>query len=159
MPVGASLRPAVLVAVLTAAVPAVPRWVAGQTPGAGGAISDSAALEAQVSALASELRCPVCQGLSIQDSPTELATEMKALIREQLAAGRSAEEVKEYFVDRYGEWVLLQPRPSGFNLVVYALPWLGVLAGAVVIAISVRRWTRANPAQVEGPPTEDDTGP
>lgn len=112
--------------------------------------SDSvAALEALTSQVAAELRCPVCQGLSIQDSPTELALEMRAVIRDQLAEGRSPEEVKEYFVSKYGEWILLQPKPEGFNLAVYALPIGGLLIGAVVVGLSVRRWTRQGSAGVE----------
>lgn len=111
-------------------------------------------LEARVSALAAELRCPVCQGLSIEDSPTDLAREMRGVVREQLAAGRSEEQVRAYFVDKYGEWILLQPEPSGFNLLVYVLPWLAVLAGAAVIALLVRRWMRAPAAPDAAPYSE-----
>jgi len=120
------------------------------------ALPDSAALEAQTRALASQLRCVVCQGLSIQDSPSELAREMRALIREQLAAGRTPEEVKAYFVSRYGEWILLEPEPRGLNLAVYLLPLAALAAGAAIVATAVRRWTRpaapdAGPARPEGP--------
>ena len=76
-------------------------------------------LEAQTSAIASHLRCPVCQGVSVEDSPTELARQMRATVRDQLAAGRTPDQVRQYFVDRYGEWILLEPKASGFNLVVY----------------------------------------
>ncbi len=103
------------------------------------------ALEARTSAVASELRCPVCQGLSIQDSPSELAQSMRAVVREQLAAGRTPDDVKAYYVARYGEWILLAPKPSGFNLIAYALPVLAVVCGALLIAAAVRRWT-ATPA-------------
>ncbi|HWV58037.1 MAG TPA: cytochrome c-type biogenesis protein [Longimicrobiales bacterium] len=99
--------------------------------------------EEQARALASELRCPVCQGMSIEDSPTELAVQMKNIIREQLAAGRSPDEVRQYFVDRYGQWVLLKPEASGFNLIVYVLPWAVLLGGGAVIVVGVRRWTRS----------------
>jgi cytochrome c-type biogenesis protein CcmH len=101
------------------------------------------ALEARVRAVSSQLRCPVCQGLSLQDSPSELSAEMKDVVREQLAAGRSNDEVLQYFVGKYGEWILLQPKPSGFNLAVYALPVLMLAVGALVVTIAVRRWTRA----------------
>ena len=99
------------------------------------------ALEARTSAVASQLRCPVCQGLSIQDSPSELAQSMRAVVRDQLAAGRTPDEVKAYYVSKYGEWILLAPKPSGFNLVAYLLPVLVVLGGGLVIALAVRRWT------------------
>jgi cytochrome c-type biogenesis protein CcmH len=92
--------------------------------------------------LASALRCPVCQGVSIQDSPTELAREMKGVIHAQLEAGRTPDQVRAYFVERYGEWVLLEPEARGFNLVVYLLPLLGLLVGGVLVGGMVRRWTR-----------------
>ena len=109
---------------------------------------DDPAMEAEATRIASELRCPVCQGLSIQDSPSPLAQQMKDVIRGQLAEGRSPAEVKQYFISKYGEWVLLEPEASGFNLVVYLLPWLALLAGAGVIFLAVRRWTGA-PEQPE----------
>jgi cytochrome c-type biogenesis protein CcmH len=83
----------------------------------------------------------------VEDSPTELARQMRAVVREQLAAGRSPDDVRAYFVDKYGEWILLQPKASGFNLLVYVLPWLAVLAGMTVIVLAVRRWTRPLPAE------------
>jgi cytochrome c-type biogenesis protein CcmH/NrfF len=99
-------------------------------------------LEARTSEVAAQLRCPVCQGLSIQESPSELSTQMRALVKEQLRDGRSPDEVKAYFVSKYGEWILLEPRPRGFNLLVYALPVAVVIGGAAVIAVGVRRWTQ-----------------
>jgi cytochrome c-type biogenesis protein CcmH/NrfF len=106
------------------------------------------ALEASTSAVAAQLRCPVCQGVSIQDSPAELAHQMRDLVREQLRTGKSPDQVKAYFVSKYGEWILLQPRASGFNILVYALPALVVLGGLVVIVVAMRRWTKPpeNPA-------------
>jgi cytochrome c-type biogenesis protein CcmH len=99
-------------------------------------------LEARTSEVAAQLRCPVCQGLSIQESPSELSSQMRSLVKEQLRDGKSPEEVKAYFVSKYGEWILLEPRPRGFNLLVYALPVALVLGGAAVIFVGVRRWTR-----------------
>jgi cytochrome c-type biogenesis protein CcmH len=103
--------------------------------------SDSA-LEARTSAVAAQLRCPVCQGLSIQDSPSELSQQMRSLVKDQLKAGKSPDEVKAYFVSKYGEWILLEPKPRGFNLLVYALPVLLVAGGIGLIAVLVKRWTR-----------------
>jgi cytochrome c-type biogenesis protein CcmH/NrfF len=100
------------------------------------------ALEARTAAVAAQLRCPVCQGVSIQDSPAELAQQMRNLVREQLRTGKSPDEVKAYFVSKYGEWILLQPRASGFNILVYALPVLAVLGGLALIVVAMRRWTR-----------------
>lgn len=99
-------------------------------------------LDDSVRAVALQLRCPVCQGESIQDSPSGLAKEMRNVVREQLAAGRSSEEVKAYFVSKYGEWILLEPKPHGANLTVYLLPFVMLLGGAALIVVAVRRWTR-----------------
>jgi cytochrome c-type biogenesis protein CcmH len=106
---------------------------------------DSAALERRTSEVASELRCPVCQGLSIQDSPSELAVQMRSVVRDQLAAGKSPDEVKQYFVEKYGEWILLEPKAEGFNVLVYVLPILAVVGGIAVITVAVRRWSRPAP--------------
>ena len=101
-------------------------------------------LEARTSNLSAQLRCPVCQGLSLQDSPSELSQQMRDVVRSQIALGKSDEEVKAYFVERYGEWILMAPKARGFNLLVYVLPFLGLIAGASVLFFAVRRWTRAS---------------
>jgi cytochrome c-type biogenesis protein CcmH len=103
------------------------------------------ALEAKVREVSAELRCPVCQGLSLQDSPSELSQEMRDVVREQLQSGKSPDEVKAYFVEKYGEWILLEPKARGFNLVVYLLPAVAVLAGGGVIALALRKWTASAP--------------
>ena len=109
---------------------------------AGAQQASDSALEARTSAVAAQLRCPVCQGLSIQDSPSELSQQMRSLVKDQLKAGKSPDEVKAYFVSKYGEWILLEPKPRGFNLLVYALPVLLVAGGIGLIAVMVKRWTR-----------------
>ena len=106
------------------------------------AAPQESALDAQTRELSSQLRCVVCQGLSIQDSPASLAQEMRAIVREQLAAGRTPEQVKEYFVQKYGEFVLLEPEPTGFNLLVYVLPVIMLLGGAAFVYFKAREWTR-----------------
>ncbi len=114
-----------------------------------------AALEARTREVASLLRCPVCQGLSIQASPSELAVQMKDVVRQQLKDGKSPEEVKAYFVSKYGEWILLEPKASGANLIVYLLPIALVLGGAVFIWFMVRRWS-ARPASEGDVMAEDE---
>lgn len=118
-------------------------------------IPNDTALERKTKEVASQLRCPVCQGLSLQDSPSELAQEMKDVVRDQLAAGKSPDEVKAYFVSKYGQWILLEPEPQGINIAVYLLPFLVVVGGAVFIVLAVRRWTR-RPAAEGDPPDEPD---
>ena len=99
-------------------------------------------LDKRVKAVSSRLRCPVCQGESIQDSPAELSAQMRTLVREQLATGKSEREVLDYFTQKYGQWILLEPKAEGFNLLVYWLPVVFIVMGGVGIAIAVRRWTR-----------------
>ena len=108
------------------------------------------ALEARTSAVAAQLRCPVCQGLSIQDSPSELAQSMRAVVRDQLAEGKTPEQVKGYFVSKYGEWILLAPKASGFNLVAYAVPLVVVFGGGALVLLAVRRWTSPGPGGLDG---------
>lgn len=121
--------------------------LAGQLAGQTAQPAKETELDRRTREVASGLRCPVCQGLSINDSPAELAIEMKGVVKEQLAAGKTPDEVRAYFIAKYGEWVLLEPDPSGFNILVYALPVLGVLGGALFIWFFVRRSTR--PEEVE----------
>src|SRR5687767_15309343 len=120
------------------------------TPSAGsvvvGRTSADTALEALTRSVAAQLRCPVCQGLSLADSPSELALEMKDVVRTQLAAGRTPDEVKGYFVAKYGEWVLLEPPRRGVNLLAYALPAVAVGAGFCVIWLALRKWTSGAPS-------------
>lgn len=102
--------------------------------------------EDTVQTVAAQLRCVVCQNLSVADSPSEMATQMRALIRERLIAGDSPDQVIQYFVDKYGEWILLAPRRRGFTLLVWAAPALALLAGLATVALRLRRWTRPRPA-------------
>lgn len=113
---------------------------------------DDPAQEARATRLAAELRCPVCQGLSIQDSPSPLAQQMKDLIRGQVVAGSTDEEIRQYFISKYGEWVLLEPKARGFNLLVYLLPAFALLGGLGLIVVAVRRWTE--PPEDEGQPDD-----
>jgi len=116
--------------------------------------AQDSALEAATTMLASELRCPVCQGNSIQDSPSELAQQMRDLIRDQLRAGKTPDEVRAYFVDKYGEWILLSPKATGLNLIVYLVPLAAVLVGGLVVWRTVKRWTgpsSADPADQAHP--------
>ena len=104
------------------------------------AAADSA-LEARTTAVAATLRCPVCQGESIQDSPAELAQQMRAVVRDRLRAGESPEQIKAYFVSKYGEWILLEPRMTGLNILLYALPVVLVIGGIALVVVLVRKWT------------------
>ncbi len=114
-----------------------------------------AALDMETKAVASQLRCPVCQGESIDASPSELAVELKSIVKENLAAGYTGEQIKGYFVGKYGEWILLAPQAAGFNYAVYLLPPLALVAGAGFVYFMARRWTKPAPARVPADPTAD----
>ncbi len=96
-------------------------------------------IEERARAIASGLRCPVCQNLSVADSPSPLAREMRSDIEDQLRAGRSDQQVEAFFVARYGEWVLLEPTRRGLNLLPWMLPLAAALVGAGIWVAVVRR--------------------
>ena len=109
--------------------------------------------------IAGNLRCPVCQNLSVGDSPSELANQMRGVIRDRLKAGETREQIEAYFVDKYGEWILLSPRPRGFNLLVWVLPFAATAVGLVAVLLLARRWSRraaaAPPADAIDPATRE----
>lgn len=85
-----------------------------------------------------QLRCPTCQGLSIADSPATSATQMRAVVREQLAGGASDDQVRAFFVARYGRWILLDPPASGPDLVLWLAPALVIAIGALLVVRRAR---------------------
>ena len=100
-------------------------------------------LDDQTREIAAELRCVVCQNLSVADSPSEMAQQMRAVVREQLEGGKSAEEVKEFFVSKYGEWVLLRPKTTGFSALLWILPYVVLVLGILTALRFIRRWVAA----------------
>jgi cytochrome c-type biogenesis protein CcmH len=86
----------------------------------------AADFSAEVFALANQLRCPVCQGESAGESNASIALEMRRIIAEQLAAGKTPAQVRQFFVDRYGDWILYAPPRRGLNLWVWLSPIIGL---------------------------------
>jgi len=80
------------------------------------------ALEARAREIMREIRCLVCQNQSIVDSNAGLAADLREIVREQVADGRSEEEIKAFLVERYGDWVLLQPPLNPRTVALWALP-------------------------------------
>lgn len=98
-------------------------------------------LQDRVRSVASTLRCPVCQDLSVADSPSSVARQMRATIASDLRAGRTPAQVRARFVRAYGPWILLAPPRQGIDLIAWIGPAL-LVAGALVLAVAaVRRWT------------------
>ncbi|MCI0436973.1 MAG: cytochrome c-type biogenesis protein CcmH, partial [Gemmatimonadetes bacterium] len=141
MPRGPRLFPLILGFSLAPQPLSVVAPLVAQSPQSSTVVVEETPTDMLVRQIASELRCVVCQGLSLQDSPSELAQEMRGVIREKLEEGLTAEQVKQYFVARYGEFILLEPEPAGFNLAVYLLPAMALVGGAVVVLVAIRRWT------------------
>jgi cytochrome c-type biogenesis protein CcmH len=108
-------------------------------------------LEDQTRAISTELRCVVCQNLSVADSPSEMAQQMRGLVREQLQQGKTPEEIKSFFVSKYGEWVLLKPEKSGFSLLVWVLPFVALVSGLGLGLWFVRRWSKQKKAKRRTP--------
>lgn len=118
-------------------------------------VAADAPLEEQAKEIAAQLRCPVCQNLSVADTPSELGRNMRALIRGQLQQGRTHAEVIAYFVDKYGTWILLEPERRGFNLIVWWGPGLSLLGGLTGLILVLYRWIRATPPLASPPALTD----
>lgn len=105
------------------------------------------ALEARARAISSELRCMVCQNQSIDDSNAELAKDLRVLVRERLKRGDTDQEVFDYLVSRYGEFVLLKPRFSAKTLILWGAPAALIAVGGTVLLVAAlgRRRRPAEP--------------
>ena len=97
------------------------------------------ALEARARTISAQLRCLVCQNESIDDSNADLAKDLRLLVRERITDGDSDEEVLNYIVSRYGEFVLLKPRFAMKTLLLWGAPVLLILAGGVSLIVFARR--------------------
>jgi cytochrome c-type biogenesis protein CcmH len=115
-----------IVGLLLAATPHAPQQA--------GTVPLDAAREARVQTLGKQLRCPMCQGLSIADSGSSAARAQMDRVRELVAEGKTDEEIRSYFVARYGEWALLEPPAQGMNWLVWLGPLALLLVGAWVVA-------------------------
>ena len=97
------------------------------------------ALEARARAISATLRCLVCQNESIDDSNADLAREIRLIVRERLVAGDTDEQVVQYLVDRYGEFVLLKPVWAPHTLVLWTAAPLVLLVGGIASVVAARR--------------------
>lgn len=109
--------------------------------------------------LASRLRCPVCQGLSVADSTSVSALSMREEIHEMFAKGYTEDQIVAYFESSFGEFVRLVPTARGFNLLVWFLPVIGLLTGLAIVLRQTRdRTATASSAgtEVEASPEDDE---
>jgi len=98
-------------------------------------------LDKKTREIADQLRCAVCRGIAVSESPSELAQGMVKIIREKLEQGQTEEQILNYFVDRYGEWILLKPKPEGLNLMVWVLPVVLLISGGLFLTLRIKKWT------------------
>jgi cytochrome c-type biogenesis protein CcmH len=97
-------------------------------------------LESQVREVAKTLRCAVCQSESLWESHAELDQQMRQVIRQRLAGGESPEEVRAYFLSRYGDYILLKPTKRGLNLILWAGPFILLAAGGFFLYRTLTGW-------------------
>jgi len=134
-----------------AASPAADAPVGLAEPPAGPPL-DGAALEDEARRISLGLRCPVCQGLSVADSNADAARAMRARVYELVAQGYTEQQIVDYFVDRYGAFVQLEPEAEGLNLLLFLAPPAVVLAGVGVWA------ARSRAAAAPGAPPRTEAG-
>ena len=99
----------------------------------------------EVNRIAHQLYCPVCENTPLDVCPTEACRQWRELIRQQLSQGWTEDQIKQYFINQYGVRVVGEPPATGINWLVYVLPPVVILAGAVILFRALRLWTK-NPA-------------
>ena len=109
-------------------------------------------MEAEARAFMRDIRCVVCQSQSIDESDAEIAAQLRNAIREQMAAGKSQAEIRDFLVARYGDFVLLKPPFKASTLVLWAGPFVLVAVGLGVIFLQRRRTSAAAPQAGLAPP-------
>lgn len=116
--------------------------------------------ELRAQRLGKELRCAVCQGMSIADSPSSTARAQLDKVRELITQGKTDQEIRDFFVARYGPWILLEPAHEGFAGLVWLLPVLMLLGGGVLVVQVMRRPASPPPqgqtAEAGAAPTDAD---
>ncbi len=129
------------------------------TPAPGAEPDMTLVTDNQVNAIARQLYCPVCENVPLDVCPTQACAEWRELIREQLASGMSEAEIKQYFVNRFGDRVMATPPARGLNWLAYIIPPLAILLGAFLVFRAMRMWQRqagpaANPEQSTAEPAQ-----
>jgi cytochrome c-type biogenesis protein CcmH len=92
----------------------------------------------QARRIAFELQCPICEGQSVAESNSQLAIQMRAVIREKVDAGESREQILAYFKERYGEHILMEPPRAGFTTIAWVAPYVVVLATLAFLGWKIR---------------------
>ena len=101
--------------------------------------SSEESIDDQVTSISNLLMCPVCQGQSVGESNSNLAHDMRDIVRKQLEQGKTKDEILAYFVSSYGESILASPPPKGINWLLWLLPGAGIIVGGIVITMFLFR--------------------
>jgi cytochrome c-type biogenesis protein CcmH len=103
------------------------------------------AVEQRVQTITDALRCPTCQAISVKDSEAGFSVEIRDKVKRMVEEGQTDDQIKSYFVSRYGEWILRYPSPKGVGLIVWVLPIAALVgAGAAIGWMIVRRGKKAH---------------
>jgi cytochrome c-type biogenesis protein CcmH len=94
----------------------------------------------RVDALAREIQCPECDGVSVAQSPAQTSRAIRADLRDRVENGQSDDEIRDAYVDRYGESILLDPEGSGLGVLVWGLPIALLIAGGAGLVLATRHW-------------------
>lgn len=123
------------------------------------AVVDETDLDIRVREIAKTLRCTVCQTENIWESGAPLAKQMRDVIRDRLSKGQTEEEIRAYFLSRYGDYILMQPPKHGVNWLIWIAPFVLLLGGALLLYKEVSNWVRgtAPPATGPSPPLDPES--
>jgi cytochrome c-type biogenesis protein CcmH len=111
----------------------------------------------QVNAIAKQLYCPVCENIPLDVCGTQACAQWRDLIREKLSQGWSEAQIKQYFVDQYGDRVLATPPPRGLNWLVYVVPPLAIVAGVFILYRALKAWKQPASQASAGSPAPEQT--
>ena len=121
------------------------------------AVQDETDVDIQVREIAKTLRCTVCQTENIWESGAPLAQQMRGVIRDRIALGHSTEEIRAYFLSRYGDYILMEPPKHGVNWLIWVAPFLLLVIGGFFLYKEVTHWVRDTPTPPSQPePPLDD---
>ena len=118
---------------------------------------DDLTADQRVHQLSQQLMCPVCDGQTLDQSQAQLSEDMKVVIRRKIEEGDSNEQIRDYFVERYGEIVLASPDAGGFNLIAWVMPVVIFLGGALLVGnafLNMRRRNRSDGGKSEASTSE-----
>jgi len=105
-------------------------------------------LDDEARKIGKQLQCPICSGATVADSPSDLAGQMRGVIRAKLEAGASDQQIIDYFVERYGDGVLIEPPRRGISLLVWIAPVAILLGGGLLLWRLLRTWLRPRPVPI-----------